>query len=273
MYAFPEDWDKSKMPTKKKRKHDRTATASTVPPNTSTVSTSSHSTNTNTASTTSASSSLPSFSSLPPCIAEIMKAIHDSQQVAATPAELDLDVILSKTSLHSILSDLFHRDQIQDSVQVPIVSKIYEESYMREPHENERSCSNSSLCECNFIDPDNPFVGVEFLVPGETVLPPTPHTCVLCARKLTQKLFYDIVFTGREYKGCIQRYGNICNVPGEYARECCLICPPHISLHCLPLPMMSHQRNKYQVYISNGIRTLRQVRVSYEDFHNPLTKE
>ena len=73
--------------------------------------------------------------------------------------------------------------------------------------------------------------------------------------------------------GVIQRHGNICGVPGEYARECMLICPPTGPLHCMPLPIMSHQRNKYEVRISNGTKQIVQLRVGYEDFQRPSTKD
>ncbi len=59
---------------------------------------------------------------------------------------------------------------------------------------------------------------------------------------------------------------------GEYARECMLVCPPHAPLHCMPLPVMSHQRNKYRVRISNGIKCLDQIRVRHEDFATPSTE-
>ena len=64
--------------------------------------------------------------------------------------------------------------------------------------------------------------------------------------------------------GVIQRYGNVCNVPGEYARQCMLICPPTAPLQCMPVPIMSHQRNKYDVKIYNGVKYIRQNRVAHE---------
>jgi len=52
-----------------------------------------------------------------------------------------------------------------------------------------------------------------------------------------------------------------------------LICPPAGPLHCMPLPIMSHQRNKYEVRISNGTKQIVQLRVGYEDFQHPSTKD
>ena len=42
----------------------------------------------------------------------------------------------------------------------------------------------------------------------------------------------------KNVRGIIQRYGNIVNVLGEYARECALICPEQGAFQCLPVPPM-----------------------------------
>ena len=200
---------------------------------------------------------------------QILRCVNTAAPSPVTPDELDLDVILSRVPYREILENLYGRDQVPTS-DVPVVSRVYEESFMREPAKGERACAAGELCECNFIDPCAPFTCAEFLLPGEEY-PKTAQLCVLCSRKVTQKLFYDILFTGKEAYGVIQRYGNICGVPGEYARECVLVCPPNAPLHCMPLPMMSHQRNKYRVRISNGVKCLDQVRVRHEDFATPST--
>jgi hypothetical protein len=200
---------------------------------------------------------------------QILKTINTAPLTPAMPDELDLDVILSRVPYREILENLFGRDQ-QPTSDVPVVSRAYEESFMREPGKTERACAAGELCECNFIDPCMPFTAVEFTPPLEQHQK-SPQFCVLCSRKLTQKLFYDILFTGKEVHGVIQRYGNICGVRGEYARECMLVCPAHMPLHCMPLPIMSHQRNKYEVKIKNGVKCLEQIRVGHEDFATPST--
>jgi hypothetical protein len=65
------------------------------------------------------------------------------------------------------------------------------------------------------------------------------------------------------------RYGNIFNQDGEYSAECMLVCPPEIGLQCMPLPIMSHQRNRYSVVNTSGHKYLRQHRVAFEGFHSP----
>lgn len=200
---------------------------------------------------------------------QILRNINTAGHAPATPAELDLDAILSRVPYKELLENLFSREAYAQP-EVPVVTRAYEEAYLREPMAGERACASGPLCECMFIDPCTPFTGVEFLIPGAPA-PKTPQLCVLCSRKVAQKLFYDVIFTGTSVRGVIQRYGNICNVPGEYARECVLVCPPHAPLQCMPLPLMSHQRNKYRVRLNGGVRSLEQLRVRYEDFASPST--
>lgn len=193
------------------------------------------------------------------------------QKKEAVAAEICLDSLLSNVPYRALLSNMAG-NQNRPTRDVPIVARAYEESFMREPYASERACPSGALCECMFIEKTAPFVGTEFLLPGETSTE-QPQLCVLCSRKITQKLFYDLLLT--EPIGLpntlIQRYGNLCGVPGEYARECMLICPPDRGLECMPQPCMSHQRNKYEVMVSNNIKFLRQVNVGHQDFQNPST--
>jgi len=73
--------------------------------------------------------------------------------------------------------------------------------------------------------------------------------CVLCSRNCTQKLFYDMCHAGLTPAGIIQRYGNIFNEESEYSPECMLVCPPELGLQCMPLPIMSHQRNRFDLFV------------------------
>lgn len=186
-------------------------------------------------------------------------------------SEVSLDTLLSNMPYRAILSNMVGSYQ-QHAKNVPLIAKAYEESFMREPQSTELACASGPLCECMFIDKTAPFIATEFLLPGEAS-GEKPQLCVLCTRKVTQKLFYDILLN--ESLGfphtLIQRYGNLCGVPGEYARECMLICPPDRALECMPQPSMSHQRNRYEVCVSNNMKYLRQVNVQHKDFHSPST--
>ncbi len=104
---------------------------------------------------------------------------------------------------------------------VPIVTKAYEESYMREPmHDGERLCVMGDECECRKICRSEGFTAVEFVLPNAGP-EPVRQMCVLCHRRAVQSLYYDTIFLGIPCKGVIQRYGNICGQPGEYARYIC----------------------------------------------------
>jgi hypothetical protein len=92
------------------------------------------------------------------------------------------------------------------------------------------------------------------------------HRCV-CS--VTQRLFYDMCYSGKRVQGLIQHYGNLCIQPGEYARSCMLICPPSAQWQCMPQPIMSHQRNRYRVHVVAGVKHLQQLWVAFEDFATP----
>ena len=198
----------------------------------------------------------------------IKRQVNDTRFAPATPEELQLDHVLSSVPYQDMLESLFGTVSGQ-TPSLPIITKAYEESFMRQACPGERQCAMGSKCECMFIDPNAPFIGVEFDLPGAVAASASSDSsslCVLCSRKTTQKLFYDACYSGTRIQGLIQRYGNLCNQAGEYARECMLICPPSAQWHCLPLPIMSHQRNRYRVQVVAGVKHLQQLRVSHEDF-------
>lgn len=200
----------------------------------------------------------------------IERKIHQVRNVSNP--DMDLDHILTQVPYRDILENLFSKgpgeeqEDLEPPLSLPIITKAYEESFMRQPHHNENPCVLGMSCECQFIDPCAPFTAVEFRLFHD---PPQPQMCVLCSRKTTQKLFYDMCYSGKSPKCVIQRYGNIFGQPGEYSVECMLACPPNFNLHCMPLPIMSHQRNKYTVHSSGGVKSLQQHRVSYEHFQTP----
>jgi hypothetical protein len=116
------------------------------------------------------------------------------------------------------------------------------------------------------IDRNAPFVGVEIRFHGD---PETPQMCVLCSRATTQRCFYDLCFLGKPIKGVIQRYGGIFGQPGEYAQEVMIIPPRTMGLASMPVPSVSHQRNRYSVVLHGGLKHLKQNRVGFEDFQPP----
>jgi hypothetical protein len=199
----------------------------------------------------------------------IERKIHQTRPAMA--ADMNLDHILSQMPYREILENLFlnqstQQDEVPESEPLPIITKAYEESFMRQPHHSENACVFGDRCECQFIDRSAPFTAVEFRLFHDDK---KPQMCVLCSRMTTQKMYYDMCYSGKSPKGVIQRYGNIFGQPGEYAVECMLACPPSFNLHCMPLPIMSHERNRYTVYSSGGIKHLQQHRVAFEHFQPP----
>jgi hypothetical protein len=199
----------------------------------------------------------------------IMRRLNasDAHLAPSQSPELNLDHILSKVPYRSMLENLFgNADQQKEVPDVPILSRAYEESFMRQPMQGERACVMGDQCECTQIDRNAPFVAVELRLPND---PDTAQMCALCSRAATQKCFYDMCFLGRPVKGVIQRYGGIFGQPGEYAAECMLICPRSMGMASMPVPSVSHQRNRYSVVIHGGSKQLKQHRVGYEDFQSP----
>ena len=203
----------------------------------------------------------------------VIKHLHNANQMdeiktnKKRPREsyIDTESLLSKLPYKKMLSDMFGgnlRGNLQTSI-IPYVTRAYEEAFMHEPtNSSERECARGKQCECMFIDRLQPFTAVEFLLPGEQA-PSTPHLCVLCCRAITQQLYYDVVFDKCEFPGTIQRFGNIHSEPGEYALDAMLIAASTAPVHIMPLPIVSHQRNRYTVHVMGGIKRLKQSRVYF----------
>ena len=193
---------------------------------------------------------------------------HIQQQPSESDVPEDWQWLISKISIAKMLQTT---TQIPKA-RIPIISRKYEESFMREcKNDNEKSCVFQAQCECMKIDPLNAFVGVQFSLPS---LQPQEHgMCVLCMRKSTHIMFYNILQEGYNVKTVIQKYGNICNQPGEYHPSAMLICPPNGPVHCMPIPIVAHQRNRYSVVTHHGIRYIKQHNVYMEDFPTPLLQE
>jgi hypothetical protein len=191
-----------------------------------------------------------------------------NQENDCVPIHLSLHSLISRVPFKEMMNQMF-ADDMDSAKVVPIVTKAFEESFLREPMlAHEKPCVCGENCEFNFIDPMHPFVGVEFKLQKDTVVGEEATMCVLCSRKLTQELFYRMVYTGEKFMGFIQRYGNLCQQPGEYAREAVLVCPSGGSVSNMPLPIVSHQRHKYSVFMQHGVKYLKQHNVAFEDFQN-----
>jgi hypothetical protein len=220
-----------------------------------------------------ATHSLPPVAFQSDLLQSILRRLNAPDPAPGPPqAQIQLDHVLSRVPYRAMLENLFQsaadgqEEEDAQTEDVPILTRAYEESFMRQPLPGERACAMRDLCECMHIDKANPFVGVEMRLPND---PEEPQMCVLCSRSTTQKCFYDICFLGRSVSGVIQRYGCIYGQPGEYAAECMLIPTRALGIANMPVPCMSHQRNRYSVVTHGGIKHLKQHRVGHEDFHHP----
>ena len=121
----------------------------------------------------------------------IRRSLNQDPTRADPGGELDMDHILSRVPYRDMLENLFgeHSDGLAPAPELPIITKVYEESFMRQPTAGEHPCAMGEQCEARFIDRHAPFTCVEFRLPGD---PETPQMCVLCSRRATQKMFYDM---------------------------------------------------------------------------------
>ena len=207
-----------------------------------------------------------------------------------TDITLDIDPLLSSIPFIKLLNTIKPDVNVPS---IPLVSRQYEEKFLREAFSHkESSCVMGSQCECMVLDVEKPFVGVQFVIPNtlnhdalmstddqadvkastsqDTQITSSSTEkngmCLLCLRKTTQILFYQTIHKAQRIHGVIQRYGNICNDPGEYHSNAMLVCPPNGPIQCMPLPIVAHQRSNYRVELRNGIHWITQKNVAFEDF-------
>ncbi len=187
---------------------------------------------------------------------------HIRQGTNVETSDCDISSLLDTVPFVKMLADV---NVDVDGPPVPLVSRVYEENFMRQCiSDSETPCVMQAQCECMVIDPSQPFVGTAFIIPSETST--NNGMCLLCLRKTTQMLFYKTIHSGHPVNAVIQKYGNICNEPGEYHASAMLICPPNGPIHSMPIPIVGHQRNKYSVVNKAGILWIQQHNVQYEDF-------
>jgi len=202
-----------------------------------------------------------------------ISTIHDIQEIVRShlrraPSHIEREPCFDTSSLLEtipfvkILNSIGH---VQPGPSIPLVSRVYEERFMRQSHSaTENDCVMGQQCECMIIDNTQPFVGTQFILPN--VEYDTNGMCVLCLRKTTQLIFYKTLHQGLKTNVPIQKYGNICNEPGEYHPSAMLVCPSSSSVECMPLPIVAHQRNRYSVKTFNGYKHIAQRNVYMEDF-------
>jgi hypothetical protein len=207
------------------------------------------------------------------CNAKIRKSIEQhSSDLPRHPELLEKMILGMSKNLQQIVSQSSYRctlkgvdvSNITYTNEIRCVSKTYEDSYLRQClSESERPCVRGVECECMFIDPSQGFVGVEYILPWEPQNTKTWGMCLPCLRASTQILFYDIMHSGVQVNGLIQRFYNEHSKPGEYRLSAMLICPPSGPIQNLPMPIVRHQRNAYRVTTNKSIFYMQQIEVDF----------
>jgi len=205
---------------------------------------------------------------------EIRDSIRESADgVAGRGAHIEAMVAAVSRSMHQIIGMTGYKAVLAgiDTVQVVYtnelqsVPKAYEDTYLRQAvSAGERECVRGEHCECRFIDSAQPFVGVEYLLPWERASQPANGLCLPCIRAATQALFYDILHSGTQVTGLVQKFYNEHSREGEYRLSAMLFCPPSGPVHNLPMPVMRHQRNFYRVHVKNSVHFMQQVGVDFQ---------
>ena len=167
--------------------------------------------------------------------------------------------------------DIKHQDKVRASIQV--VTRAYEEQYLREPVGKERPCIMGEQCQGLQLPhvTENAFILREFLLPMEEEeykrtgkLPPEGRLCLMCKRAEIARAFINVRADGMGVKSdvVLQDYRNVVGVEGEYCLEDCILSSPTIYQGILD-PIVLHLRNAYRLRVENGVRHYDQWRMKY----------
>ena len=167
--------------------------------------------------------------------------------------------------------DIKHKEHLRCSIQV--VTRSYEDEYLREPLRKERPCIMGDQCQGMHLPhvTENAFVIREFLLPTEeeeykrtSKLPTEGRLCLMCKRSEIARAFINIRADGMGVKNkvILQDYRNIVGEEGEYCMGDCILSSPAIYQGLLD-PVVLHLKNAYRLKIQNGVRYYDQWRMKY----------
>jgi len=167
--------------------------------------------------------------------------------------------------------DIKHKEHVRVSIQV--VTRAYEEKYLREAVGKERCCILDDQCQGMHLPyvTDNAFVLREFLLPTEEAeylrsgrLPTEGRLCLMCKRSEIARAFINIRADGMGVKNnvILQDYRNIVDEEGEYCLGDCIVSSHQIFQGLLD-PIVLHLRNAYRLKVKDGVRHYEQWRMKY----------
>ena len=169
--------------------------------------------------------------------------------------------------------DTRHKETARSTIEV--VTREYEQRYLREPVNDERACIMGENCQGMQLHhvKDQKFVLREFLLPSEEEnakrtrqWPKEGRLCILCKRAEIARAFINIRADGMGVKHnmILQDYRNLVNVPGEYRLEDCILSSSSIFQGLLD-PIVLHIKSAYRVKTIQGVRHLDQWRMKYPE--------
>lgn len=146
---------------------------------------------------------------------------------------------------------------------VVLVTKAYEDSYLRLPNGGEEECVCGSGCEALMVAKlrgCDGFTPVRFRIPNRNT---SERFCLLCLRKHVAYMYYD----NADRDGCvgtvIQPYYNMTDVVGEYRKECVLFPTSPTKFQGLVHPFVRYERHHYD-YVDGRL-----VQVNVDFFQAP----
>lgn len=169
--------------------------------------------------------------------------------------------------------DTRHKETARSTIEV--VTRKYEQRYLREPINDERPCIMCDKCQGMQLPHINnqKFVLREFLLPSEEEQskrtkqwPKEGRLCILCKRAEIARAFINIRADGMGVKNnmILQDYRNLVNVPGEYRLEDCILSSSSIFQGLLD-PVVLHIKSGYRIKTIQGVRHLDQWRMKYPE--------
>ncbi len=169
--------------------------------------------------------------------------------------------------------DTRHKETARATIEV--VTREYEERYMREVNGDERQCIMGANCQGMQLPhvTNQKFILREFLLPSEEEeakrtrqWPKESRLCILCKRAEIARAFINIRADGMGVRNnmILQDYRNLVNIPGEYRLDDCILSSSTIFQGLLD-PVVLHIKSGYRVKVINGLRHLEQYRMKYPE--------
>ena len=142
-----------------------------------------------------------------------------------------------------------------DSSELICCPRAYEESFLREPVQDERQCLRAENCEGLKIPCKDPFVLREFVYPNSAPCAASQQRslCLMCIRYETARLHFHAESSQDMARNVfISKHYNVVGVPGEYSVQDCIVSGGKYT--GLPLPVVLHVRSAYELAYKGGVK-------------------